>query len=378
MNKTADSNSPKIINPDLSDIFNLYGDSYISRFKEMPSIHLKTINAIRVCRTPVLGGPVYQCQKCNKIEYSYHSCNNRNCPKCGGDKTIKWVQKQYEMLLPVQYYFATFTLPEEMRRTVRSDPEFFLDLFFQASSISLKNLAKTKRFTGGDIGFMGLIQTWARNLIYHPHIHYLIPGAALTGNKRFKKIKNKKLIVHSKPLAAYFKKTFKTLLKNTKYQYELPASVWAKDWIVDCERAGTGQEVIKYLAPYVHKVALTDSKIKKQEKGYVTFQYTNSKTKKINYLKLPVFEFIRRFLQHVLPSGFMKIRYFGIMGSNMKDKWYLLKLIIFQSLSKKMQTIFLKLDVRTTKKPHLCKKCKEVMILIDSFKGCRDPVPIYS
>lgn len=354
-----------ILKPEISDIFRLYGQEYQRLYGNslLPS-HQKTLQKIKLCRTPTLGGQVYLCSNCGQIDYSYHSCNDRNCPKCGGDKTQAWIKKQLEGLLPVPYFFVTFTLPEEFRSLVRSHQLLFYNLFFETSSQALKNLAKDKRFVGGEIGFLGILQTWARNLIYHPHIHYLVPGVALSpDHKRFRKIKNKKFLIHVLPLGQHFKFLFQKALKKTNFYARIPKSVWKKNWVVHCQQAGSGQEIIKYVAPYVYRVAISNHKLIKIEDRTVTFAYEDSQTKKTKTCTLEVLEFIRRFLQHVLPPGFVKIRYFGIMGANIKDKWFLLKYLLIQFLSCKGKEWFLSLQFEIRKKLRTCPKCGGLFLL---------------
>lgn len=353
---------------ELAQTFQEYGAEYLSKFQDrmLPS-HIKAMQAVLQCRTPSLGGQVYKCAKCSDRDYSYHSCNNRNCPKCGGDKIQHWTEKQFNLLLPTPYFFVTFTLPEEFRSIVRSNQKFFYSLFFKTSAKALKLLAQDKRFVGGDIGFLGIIQTWARNLIFHPHIHYIVPATALSlDRKKYIKIKNSKFLVHVKPLGILFKKLFKQAVQHTEFYHQIPYCVWKKNWVVHVEAAGYGREIIKYIAPYVYRVALTNNKIKKIENRMVTFEYEDSETKENRYCTLEVLEFIRRFLQHTLPTGFMKIRYFGIMGSKTKDKWFLLKQLLFQALDCKDKSLFLNIECFSQKKTkkHCCRKCGGNLILI--------------
>ena len=353
---------------ELAQIFQEYGAEYLSKFQHrMPPSHKKTMQAISQCRTPALGGQVYSCFNCSKEDYAYHSCNNRHCPKCGGDKVQRWIQKQFQLLLPTSYFFVTFTLPQELRFIVRSHQKILYNLFFRTSAKALKQLAKDKRFVGGDIGFFGIIQTWARNLIFHPHIHYIVPQAALSTNrKKYIKIKNKKFLVHVKPLKILFKKLFKRALQNTQIYNQIPSSVWKKDWVINIKSAGQGQEIIKYVAPYVYRVAISNHKIKDVSGRKVTFEYEDNETKTIQLCTLDVIEFMRRFLQHTLPLGFMKVRYFGIMGANTKYKWLLLKYLLFQAISAKNKKSFLAINLfKKERQPCLyCRKCGGRLILI--------------
>lgn len=351
---------------ELASIFRLYGAEYRKKYKDqiLPS-HMKAIKAIQKCRTPELGGQVYACENGDFLDYSYHSCNNRNCPKCGGDKIQTWVKKQFDLLLPVPYFFATFTLPHELNNIIEYNQRFFYNLFFKTSSQALKDLACDKRFIGGEIGFFGIIQTWARNLIYHSHIHYILPGVALSfDHKKWIKIKNKKFLIHEKPLSRRFKYLFKKAIENTPFSSHIPDSVWKKDWVVHVEAAGYGKEVIKYIAPYLYRIALSNKNIIKLKDHEVTFQYKDNKGKQTHTCSLDVLKFINRYLKHVLPYGFMKVRYFGIMGANTKDKYFLLKYLLVQSLSSKLKDWFLSIRLEIKEKVRSCPKCGGKLILI--------------
>jgi len=218
---------------------------------------------------------------------------------------------------------------------------------------------------------LGIIQTWARNLIFHPHIHYIVPAAALSADrKRYIKIKNSRFLVHVRPLSRLFKILFRQAIKDTAFYHQIPPDVWQKEWVVHVEAAGYGREIIKYLAPYVYRVALSNHSIKKIEGREVTFTYEDNETKETKFCTLEVLEFMRRFLQHVLPSGFMKVRYFGIMAAKTKDRWFLLKQLLFQALAQKNKNRFLSINLRLrkTKKPY-CRKCGADLILIGTFPG---------
>jgi hypothetical protein len=356
----------RILNPEIADLFNLYGEEYQRRFGDsMPFSHKKAIRKIRRCRTPALGGEVYACPGCDRFAYSYHSCNSRHCPKCGGDKIQAWIKKQFDRLLPVPYFFVTFTVPSELRRLFRSHQRFFYDLFFTTSAAALKDLAQDRRFVGGKIGFLGVIQTWRGDLCSHIHIHYIVPGVALSfDHKRFLKIKNKRFLVHVTPLGLRFKYLFQKALRKTPFYAMVPGSVWAKDWVVHCEPAGYGTEIIKYVAPYVYRMAISNSRIMKLEDRKVSFEYRDHETKMMVSCTLEVIEFLRRFLQHVLPHGFIKVRYFGIMAANCNDTWLLLKYLLVQSLSKEGKKWFLNIPFQIQKCVRRCPKCGAVLILI--------------
>jgi hypothetical protein len=250
----------------LSELFYRFGQAYLDRYgSQMSPSHGKTLHDIRQCRTSVMGGKRYDCPKCQAKQYAYHSCNNRHCPKCGGDKTEGWLKKQFDRLLPVPYFFATFTLPAPFREIFRSHQKICYALFFEASAQALKEVAANKRFVGGNIGFEGVLQTWTSELFYHPHLHYIIPGVALSKNHKNRiKIKNKKFLMHVNPPALRFKNLFRQALekRHPELYLQVPENVWSRDvnWVVHCEAAGYGREVIQYLAPYIFRTAMTDQR----------------------------------------------------------------------------------------------------------------------
>ncbi|MBC8234227.1 transposase zinc-binding domain-containing protein, partial [bacterium] len=164
---------------DIARIFRENASQYLKQCgRKIPFNHLKVINAIINCRTASMGGEVYYCQECKTYHYSYHSCQNRHCPKCGSGESEKWLEKQMKKLLPVKYHMVTFTLPEELRFVCRSNQRLFYSIIYKASSEALKTLLSDPKYAGGYSGFVGVLQTWTRKLQYHLHIHYIVPGGA--------------------------------------------------------------------------------------------------------------------------------------------------------------------------------------------------------
>jgi hypothetical protein len=165
---------------ELADIFRQYGPAYRQKYSDqiLPS-HRQAMRAIEQCRTEALGGQVYSCPTCGEVQYSYHSCRNRHCPKCQNDKAQEWLEAQQDLLLPVPYFMLTFTLPAALNEIVRSNQSWFYNLLFRVSAAATQRLAKDPRFVGGQIGMVGILHTWGRNLAYHPHIHYLVPAGGL-------------------------------------------------------------------------------------------------------------------------------------------------------------------------------------------------------
>jgi ribosomal protein L37AE/L43A len=297
-----------------AEIFRTHGPEYLAKYGgRMPRAHLRAMRDIQQCRTPVLGGQVYVCPKCDERRYSYHSCKNRHCPKCGNDQAEKWLEEQKELLLPVAHFLVTFTLPEEMRRVARSNQKTVYSILFRASSEALQKLAWDERFVGGRVGMVGVLHTWTRALIYHPHVHYIVTGGGLTEEGEWKRSRED-FLVPVRALSVIFRAKFRDLLKKTELFDQVDARAWNKEWVVHSEPVGSGEAAFKYLAPYVFRVAISNSRIINLEDGQVTFKYQDSATDQVRFCPLSAEEFIRRFLQHVLPERFVKVRYYGLLS----------------------------------------------------------------
>lgn len=306
---------------ELAEIFRQHGPVYREKFKgRIPISHLKAMAAIEQCRTEALGGHVYTCEDCVKSRYSYHSCKNRHCPKCQNDAGQQWLARQTDLLLPVPYFMVTFTLPEGLRMLARSNQRQVYDLLFQTSAAALQALAADPRFVGGQLGFLGVLQTWTRDLTYHPHIHYLVPGGGLSADGQAWRRARNAFFVHVKPLSRLFRAKFRAALQQAGLAGQVPPQVWRQEWVVHCQPVGTGQAALKYLAPYVFRVALSNRRILKCQDGQVTFRYRDSATRHWKTRTLPAEEFIRRFLQHILPKGFQKVRYYGFFSAGQRHR----------------------------------------------------------
>jgi hypothetical protein len=306
---------------ELAEIFRQHGPAYRAKFKgRIPVSHLKAMTAIEQCRTEALGGHVYTCEDCAESRYSYHSCKNRHCPKCQNEAGQAWLARQTELLLPVPYFMVTFTLPEGLRALARSQQKLMYDLLFQASAAALQELAADPRFVGGQIGFLGVLQTWTRAQLYHPHVHYLVPGGGLsTDGQSWRRARNA-FLVHVKPLSRLFRAKFRAALKATDLWAQVPTQVWQQEWVVHCQPVGTGEAALKYLAPYIFRVALSNNRIVKLTETHVTFRYRETGSRRWQSCTLPAEEFIRRFLQHILPKGFQKVRYYGFFSSGQRHR----------------------------------------------------------
>ena len=300
---------------ELAEVFRQHGAAYRKKYasRMLPS-HLRAMSDIENCRTEAMGGHVYRCPECGRRGYSYHSCKNRHCPKCQGRSAQAWLEKQDVLRLPVPYFMLTFTLPEALRGIARRNQKIIYHLLFRASSAAVQQLAEDPRFVGGQVGLIGVLHTWARNLTYHPHIHYLVPGGGLSSDRSNWLTSRKDFFLPVKALSILYRARFRSELQKTDLYEGVPGSAWAIDWVVHCLPVGNGLAALKYLAPYIFRVALNNRRILKMASGMVTFSYKDSKSGKTSFTMLRAEEFIRRFLQHVLPKGFMKVRYYGLFS----------------------------------------------------------------
>jgi hypothetical protein len=288
----------------------------------MPTSHLRAIADIIDCRTQALGGQVYFCDDCADYRYSYHSCKNRNCNKCGHQQAQAWLEAQKSQLLPVTYFMATFTLHDNLRRLAGSHQWRFYDLLFRTSAAALQKLARDPEFVGGELGMAGVLQTWPRDLsVLHPHIHYIIPGGGLSQDGQWLPARQN-FLMPKKALSKIFRAKFRDELKKLAPDLfnTVPPETWREKWVVHLQPVGTGEHALKYLAPYIFQVAISNKRLLKLENGMVTFKYKHGKTKQWKVKTMPVERFIASVLQHVLPPRFVKVRYYGLLSSQQRER----------------------------------------------------------
>jgi hypothetical protein len=312
---------------ELAEVFEQHGPQYRAQFgdKMLPS-HRQAMRAIERCRTPALGGHIYTCDACAETQYLYHSCRNRHCPKCQNDKAYLWLDKR-DLLLPVPYFLLTFTLPGDLRPAARSHQRLVYDLLFRASAEAVRHLARDQRFIGGQVGMVGVLHTWGRSVAYHPHVHYLLPGGGLAADGTWRPSPHN-FFLPVKALSRLFRAKFRDALRKADPECfaQVPTALWSHDWVVHCQPVGQGWHALKYLAPYIFRVAIGNKRILKLTDGKVTFRYRTTDTGKLKTCTLHAQEFIRRFLQHILPRGFVKVRYYGFLCSGLRQRLAALRL----------------------------------------------------
>jgi hypothetical protein len=281
----------------------------------MPVEHKKVIAAIVACRTPASGALVYGCESCAQQQWLARCCGNRHCPGCQQSKAYAWLDAQLQGQLPTHHFMLTFTLPEQLRAFIRAHQQVGYGALFEASAAAIKQLTPDPKFLGADTpGFLGVLHTWGRQLQYHPHIHYLVPGGAVSSQDGRWHASSPGFYLPVHALSAIFRAKFRDAMDAQGLLDEIPAAAWQIDWNVHCQAVGSGQATLKYLARYVFKVAISDSRIVRVDDTHVAFRYRKVHSNRLRTMRLPVFAFMHRFLQHVLPAGFMKVRYFGCLS----------------------------------------------------------------
>jgi hypothetical protein len=304
--------------PTVADVLRQHGGTYLERFgAAMPAEHKRVLRAICACRTGELGTVEYECVCCGRRHRMGRSCGNRHCPTCQQGKAKAWLEKQSAQLLPCAYFLLTFTLPQALRPFVRSHQRVAYAALFDASSEAMKKLAADPKHIGSPrCGFFGVLHTWGRTLDYHPHVHYVVPGGALSQDGSEWQPSRIDFFLPVRALSVLFRAKFRDAMKQASLYDKIDPVVWEQDWVVHSRPAGDGRASLKYLAPYVFRVAISDRRIVSFDDQTVTFSYRKSGTNRWRQMTLEPMEFIRRFLQHVLPSGFQKVRHYGFLSPN--------------------------------------------------------------
>jgi len=302
----------------IQNIFQSYGQQYLALYGDrMPKMHKKTIQDIIDCRNGSFGTILYACDDCKTIKSIPCCCGNRHCPTCQQNKTDQWLHKQMEKLLPTHYFLLTITLPQGLRDVARARQKIVYSALFSSAHEALIKLTRDKRFIGSTrIGYLAVLHTWGSMLQYHPHIHLVIPGGAISENGDQWLSSRQDLFVHTKPLALIFRAKFREAMKKAQLFHKIDPDVWNQQWVVDSRAVGKGQNSLRYLSRYVFRIAISNNRIKSIENHVIKFRYKDRRKKTWKTMALDAMEFIRRFLQHVLPNGFMKIRHYGFLNPN--------------------------------------------------------------
>ena len=335
----------------LAEVLRRHWPEYERQFgaQILPS-HRRAVQAILACRTGALGGEVYRCAGCCTDHYVYHSCNHRACPQCGHADATEWIARQKLKLLPVPYYLITFTVPEGLRAWLRSHQKLGYALLLTESAGALQDVAGKDKYLGAELGILSVLHTWGRQLQFHPHVHCVIPAGGLRQDRlRWCRPKSPDFFLPHMVLRDRFRNRLKAALQSQPDWAQIPAGVWRQKWVVDVQPAGTGAAALKYLSAYVYRTALGSQRILQDQKGQVILRYKDSKDQQWHALPLAALEFIRRFLQHILPKGFQRVRYYGWLSPAAHIRWERILVLLDWTAAA--------LQPQTPKLPRLCLHC---------------------
>ena len=286
----------------------------------LPS-HQRALNDIAQCRTAALGGSVYECDTCGTRDFAYHSCRNRHCPKCQDDRAQRWLTGVRARMLPCDHYLLTFTLPSQLRALAGAHQRLVYAALLREAAAAVQTLATDRDWVGGQVGMLAVLHTWTRTLEYHPHVHLLVTAGGLTvDGTAWIRPAHSRFLMPGYVLAELFRAKMRDALTQAGLAASIAPAVWHRRWTVHVQQIGRGDHALHYLARYVFHVALTNARLKRFAHEQVTFTYTHARSQETRRLTLPVDTFLDRFLQHVLPRGLTKIRYFGLLSPSAKAK----------------------------------------------------------
>jgi len=369
---------------ELQDIFKLYANEYTTNNK-LTSIQKRAITDISNCRTSSLGYNARECCDCKNIEFSYNSCRNRNCPKCQGQKRFKWIEDRLKTTIDVPYYHTVFTVPNQLFDIAIYNQRIFYDLLFRSAADTLKLFAKNTKYWDMkdikysdanipkiDLAFFGILHTWGQTLVYHPHIHFIVAGGGIIGDEIVEPKYNSKFLFPVKAMSKVFRGKLIEGIKKAYYNNELEldakfndnrffenfiSNIVTRKWVVYSKsQFKSSQKIVEYMSRYTHRSAISNSRIVSIENNTIKFRYKDYKdNNKLKTMKLSSDEFIKRFLYHIPPKRYHRIRYYGAV----------------QKLSKIKHEKIVTIENNNPDKPTKpkCKKCQstksETIVVVD-------------
>ena len=377
--------APKPYKPkyEMQDIFKLYGDDYIAKYK-LNSMQLKAIQDISTCRTSAMGYNASECNDCKNIEFAYNSCRNRNCPKCQGDKRYDWIEKRLQTTLDVPYYHTVFTVPNQLFEIGIYNQKIFYEILFKSSSDTLKQFAQNLKWWDIDtslyedkkpkidLAFFGILHSWGQTLVYHPHIHFVVAGGGIIDNSLVQPKYKSKFLFPVKAMSKVFRGIFISRLKKAYYDGSLEVHDELKDsrlfenyidnlvsrkWVIYMKsQFKSCTNIVEYMARYTHKSAIANSRIISIDNNTIRFKYKDYKDgSKNKIMKLSSDEFMKRFLYHIPTKRFFRIRYYGVI----------------QRVAKIKGIKIIEIKPQQTKIKPQCRKCKcddiQTVVVVDRY-----------
>ncbi len=307
--------------PEVADAFRRFGGSYLEAHGAamLPS-HRRAVADIIACRTEALGGQQWCCNHCGALLHVFHSCRNRACPKCHAEQTQAWLEQRREEMLPVPYFHVTVTVPEELRAVLRRHQIDGYGALIKAAAEAIIVLARDPRWVGGTVGVLAVLHTWTQRLIFHPHVHCLVTGGGLSEDGAAWHPAGKTFLFPKTALATLARARFRDAFARLCPDADLPPHVWQIPWVVHITPWGEGQQAaLDYLARYAFRIAITNNRILAVDDATVTYRYKDRTADRQRKETVAGHEFMRRFLQHVLPAGFHKVRYYGLWHASRRE-----------------------------------------------------------
>lgn len=367
---------------EVADIFNQHGDQYRVDHRGHLSLgQLQVMSAIQRCRTDTLGGHVLHCVSCDDQLISYNSCRNRHCPKCCGSKAQAWLEDRKSELLPVEYYHVVFTLPAQIADLAYQNKAVLYGLLFKASAETLSTIAGDKKHLGAKIGFTSVLHTWGSALTHHPHVHCIVPGGGLVDDHW--QPCRRGFFLPVRVLSRLFRRLFCEQLTKAYEDGRLKCfgelahlqkpdqftryltPLRNRDWVVYAKRPFAGPEgVLAYLSRYTHRVAISNHRLISHDNQGVTFNWKDYRSKQVRYkpMRLSCDEFIRRFLIHVLPKGFHRIRHYGLLASPVRRKNLVRLRVALDVYEPQLQE-----ETPDKPAPFVCRSCGEPLRIIETL-----------
>lgn len=301
---------------EVADIVREGAATYRARHPLLPS-QQRALRDIAHCRTAFFGGHVAQCDHCGQLRYTYHSCRNRHCPKCHTEQTQAWRAQQQTRLLPCPHYLLTFTLPAQLRALAWTHQKIVYGALLRCAAAAVQTLTRDPRWLGATPAIVAVLHTWTRALLYHPHVHLLVSAGGLSADgQHWRPPKHPAFLVPVRALSVIFRAKLKATLAHTQLLDRVTPAVWHQPWVVHALHAGRGDKALGYLARYVLRVAITNSRLEAFHDGQVTFGYRDNRTQQLRHVSLSTEAFLDRFLQHILPAGFPKVRHYGLASAS--------------------------------------------------------------
>ena len=351
--------------------------------KGVSTHQLKVLSALANCRTPQMGGSAMACNQCGCIHYVMHSCRNRHCPRCQGVDKELWIEDRKHELLPVKYFHVVFTVPHDLLELFRFNREVMYNLLFEKSWQTLCRFAIDPKLLGARLGAIAILHTWDQQLKFHPHIHFIVPAGGMDNNGQWKSSKQQgRFLFDVKHLSSVFSAAFAEKLRTLKQQGKIkkfvPRDLIKTPWVVYAKQAfGSPESVVEYLGRYTHRVAISNARILKVTNSHVTFRWCDRKNDyAVKTQTITGVEFLERFLDHIVPAGFRRIRHLGFLcPRNKKEALEKIRQQLMPDFTHtprltRAQILSLRFGDRSLL---LCRECGNALIVLENFDKQRAP-----